>query len=326
MFQSASSFTTPVVSRLQPSASRNIKSPPPPHSIIVKLFAMEHSKFHPFPRLPKELRLQIWEIAQSSVLPQVITVDYLQAVPMGLRLRYPRLKAFPQACCDYQHLAVPTHPVPPLLQACKESRTASLPSYRKGFEYTCVHPEHQKNSGDLYLSREGRQCLEKCLKSRTRCQHEVANQGKVWWDPDKDVVLASNFRGVSSHEDFLNSVSQVFWLGEIPDQVCEMKIDGVKNLAVDPYYFCDLQLCWWQNEWIIDELPFFRGMKRVFLLFNEELLDDDTRNSYSTAEGMKQELLAKFSTRLTPETAAPETWPEVHIVNDTECVVSLLRK
>jgi hypothetical protein len=287
---------------------------------------MDYSTFHPFRRLPKELRLQIWEIAQFSVLPQVITVDYLQTMPMVLRSIHPRLKAFPQDCCDYQHLAVHTHPVPTLLQACKESRAASLPSYRKGFEYTCVHPEHQKHSGDLCLSREGRQCLERWLNSRTRCQHEVANQGKVWWDPDKDVVLGSSFRGVSSHEDLLNSASQVFWLGEILNQVCEMKIDGVKNLAVDPHYFCDLQFCWWQNDWIIDQLSFFRGMKRVFLLFNEELLDDDTRNSYSTAEGMKQELLAKFSARLTPETAAPETWPEVHIVNDTECVLSLLRK
>ncbi|KFY78382.1 hypothetical protein V499_02460 [Pseudogymnoascus sp. VKM F-103] len=73
--------------------------------------------FHLFPRLPTELRLQIWKFA--AVLPRVLTV---RSVFSNLSLQPKRLEYF-----------YSPDPAPAMFLACQESRLEALPLYTKAF-------------------------------------------------------------------------------------------------------------------------------------------------------------------------------------------------
>ena len=75
--------------------------------------------FHPFPRLPYELRMQIWEM---TVEPRVVNVELTRQKPIR--------QAF--------YLTSST-PVPAVLQSCREARNHGL--YRKAFSEVAV-PGH----------------------------------------------------------------------------------------------------------------------------------------------------------------------------------------
>ena len=71
--------------------------------------------FHPFPRLPYELRMQIWEM---TVEPRVVNTEFRY----GREIRLPPLAS--------------STPVPAVLQACQEARNHGL--YKKCFSELAV--------------------------------------------------------------------------------------------------------------------------------------------------------------------------------------------
>ncbi|KFZ04664.1 hypothetical protein V501_09078 [Pseudogymnoascus sp. VKM F-4519 (FW-2642)] len=73
--------------------------------------------FYLFPRLPTELRLQIWKFA--AVLPRVLTV---RSVSSNLSVQPKRFEYF-----------YSPDPAPAMFLACKESRLEALPLYTKAF-------------------------------------------------------------------------------------------------------------------------------------------------------------------------------------------------
>ncbi|KAG7135995.1 hypothetical protein HYQ46_008804 [Verticillium longisporum] len=79
--------------------------------------------FHPFPRLPAELRLQIWHLAAQ-----------------------PRLLVIGKASADATDFTSPTRP-PPLTQACREARTSG--PYEKAFFSSGSPPRYAWANFDL---------------------------------------------------------------------------------------------------------------------------------------------------------------------------------
>lgn len=79
--------------------------------------AKKRTKFHPFPRLPAELRTRIWELAQAE--PRVVEI---------------RVKRSEGTWGDIKHISSPTKS-PALLHACRESRRCALKQslYQKAF-------------------------------------------------------------------------------------------------------------------------------------------------------------------------------------------------
>ncbi|KAH6625881.1 hypothetical protein C7974DRAFT_209240 [Boeremia exigua] len=75
------------------------------------------STFHPFPRLPYELRMQIWEM---TVEPRTVHAEFTNPI-------YP----------DRTYYLTSSTPVPAVLQACREARNHGL--YQKAFSEIAVH-------------------------------------------------------------------------------------------------------------------------------------------------------------------------------------------
>lgn len=75
--------------------------------------------FHPFPRLPYELRLLIWEM---TVDPRIVKVEYRRLDPT-----------------HEEYCLTSSTPVPAVLAACQEARNHGL--YQKAFSEIAV-PEH----------------------------------------------------------------------------------------------------------------------------------------------------------------------------------------
>src|SRR6187402_1867975 len=73
--------------------------------------------FHPFPRLPKEIRIEIWKLHLVTMPPRTLTV-----------LSYPPARW----THELQHFFSPD-PVPPLLHVSQEARMEALPFYTKAF-------------------------------------------------------------------------------------------------------------------------------------------------------------------------------------------------
>jgi hypothetical protein len=82
--------------------------------------------FHLFPRLPTELRLQIWKFA--AVLPRVLTV---RSVSSNLSVQPKRVEYF-----------YSPDPAPAMFLACQESRLEALPLYTKAFSAGTTPPRY----------------------------------------------------------------------------------------------------------------------------------------------------------------------------------------
>ena len=93
---------------------------------------MATTTFHPFPRLPTELRARIWELSMAE--PRVVQLRIIDPHP---ELGWPCEGALFRPSDHHEHLP-PSAPVPAPLQACRESRqhlSSDLPGcgYRKVF-------------------------------------------------------------------------------------------------------------------------------------------------------------------------------------------------
>ncbi|KAL2072017.1 hypothetical protein VTL71DRAFT_11360 [Oculimacula yallundae] len=73
--------------------------------------------FHPFPRLPKELRIKIWKHYLHPLQPRVLAIHN---------------RTSDGTLPDHLHFFSPD-PVPALLNVCQESREVALPFYTKAF-------------------------------------------------------------------------------------------------------------------------------------------------------------------------------------------------
>ncbi|KAH9221236.1 hypothetical protein DL95DRAFT_265607, partial [Leptodontidium sp. 2 PMI_412] len=81
--------------------------------------------FHPFPRLPKELRVRIWRLHLAALQPRTHT---LRPKPVSnMRSSFPT-----RSTNKIQHL-FSSDPFPPTLYACRESRLEALAFYTKAF-------------------------------------------------------------------------------------------------------------------------------------------------------------------------------------------------
>jgi len=132
---------------------------------------MSRETFHPFSKLPTELRLKIWHLAQ----PDREIIHATNAKTGVGKLPGPRIYK------RRRYLAVPARTVPSLIHACAESRAVALPEYRCGFE-----PEAGSDEDDL-----------KCRRFIMAMIHPRSRQGEsvdlpkreVYWRPEDDVLL-----------------------------------------------------------------------------------------------------------------------------------------
>ncbi|KAF2743581.1 hypothetical protein M011DRAFT_372674, partial [Sporormia fimetaria CBS 119925] len=130
------------------------------------------STFHPFPRLPCELRLQIWE---HAVEPRTIEVRYRAYKPERL-------------LC--------TNPVPAIMEACREARDVGLKLYEKAFlDSIPGRPDLGERyiwlNWDFDVISIGRTRLEKFLPVKTLIQRLKLerNRNDGFWDDSADYTL-----------------------------------------------------------------------------------------------------------------------------------------
>lgn len=136
----ASSPTTNVIVQQSSSVSEAHKTPHPPNSTTSVpqeqflpstqlLGAQGHihmASFHPFPRLPYELRMRIWEM---SVHPRTVQVDIRH-------WHKPDVPHWHKPAMEYITSSTPT---PRVLQVCHEARNGGL--YQKCFK-ELSHPRY----------------------------------------------------------------------------------------------------------------------------------------------------------------------------------------
>lgn len=108
--------------------STKLPTPSRRRSSTLSVAATSHDQFHPFPRLPLELRLQIWNLA----LPGPRVVQVIEAKKRHMLTR--------QASYHWTS----NSPSPILLRVCKESREEALRTYTAAFG-------RNENDGRVYV-------------------------------------------------------------------------------------------------------------------------------------------------------------------------------
>lgn len=90
--------------------------------------------FHPFPRLPAEIRVQIWE---TTAEPRIVEV----------RIRYKRVTTVPHQL--YGPFLFSSAPVPAPLQTCREARDSGL--YHQAFSNLAIQNGAPKDTEERYV-------------------------------------------------------------------------------------------------------------------------------------------------------------------------------
>lgn len=106
--------------------------------------------FHPFPRLPAELRLKIWHIAQPE--RDIIEAHYAFhtfSVPPGVLWAYhaafyPPTAASASRCSLMRHLLVRAQTVPSIFHVCLESRQVCLAQFTRGVHGTGIDKKEEE--------------------------------------------------------------------------------------------------------------------------------------------------------------------------------------
>ncbi|KAL5321400.1 hypothetical protein ACEPPN_009358 [Leptodophora sp. 'Broadleaf-Isolate-01'] len=154
----------------------------------------DHSTFLPFPRLPTELRLKIWHLAQSE--REIIPIECASFAGE------PRNAA--KACSRKRHLVVPARAVPSLFHVCLESREICLPKYIRGFKIG----GRERNKVV--------QCSHQRMVTRAvQGEMKVVTKRDMYWRPTIDVLLVTRgfTHGATSLKKVLSASSVLFVYG-----------------------------------------------------------------------------------------------------------------
>ena len=146
---------------------------PDPASHSTNEPTLSPSTFHPFPRLPTELRLKIWSLYHHSTSPKTLRFSYRSG---GKRQPTRAL----EGCFSSHGHSSPKNDIPTILHACHESRNFGLEYYSIGFELPQT-PE---------LRAKG------VHKAFEECSYEEALARKergVFWNKEKDVMWIDGY-------------------------------------------------------------------------------------------------------------------------------------
>lgn len=138
--------------------------------------------FTPFPRLPVELRLKIWEYVHELTPARLIPFYVCKSDLDYLRSKRP-------ACHNYLHIfAERMKRIPEILHVCRDSRSIGLPHYNVGFDISRI----------LSLGR-----ADTDVDTYTTCSHEVSTdeQNKeMYWNPTRDVMFLESLQWMENKD------------------------------------------------------------------------------------------------------------------------------
>ncbi|KAE9372406.1 hypothetical protein N431DRAFT_504832 [Stipitochalara longipes BDJ] len=157
--------------------------------------------FHPFPRLPTELRLKIWSLFHHSISPKKLQFSYRN----GGRRQPARAL---EGCFSSHGHSVPRNDIPTILQTCHESRNFALDYYSIGFEVPQI-PE--------MVAKGVHKAFEECSYDEAFSREERG----VFWNKEKDVMWIDGFWLDDNLKAFL-------WGGS-----WDVKFPGMRRLAFD---------------------------------------------------------------------------------------------
>jgi hypothetical protein len=243
---------------------------------------MSTSTFHPFPNLPYELRLKIWEFA----LPGPLIIPFHTAVP--------HIRG--NACLKKTHLFVPSQRVPSLFHVNSESRRLISPRYQTGFSVCqdlvpqlspSYSPARLSDSDEAGTEEGNTESERKRRKERQRalreiffpCDHEalVWNRHKeIYWNPDRDIIRFSPLFQLDKSKYTMNTAYVWSFHG-----YQDLKVLGVKNLALDFGEFSD---------WI-DLHPdhrIFCDVENIYVILTRLKMDEDDEMWQDHIEWFKQ--------------------------------------
>jgi 2EXR family len=190
--------------------------------------------FHPFPNLPYELRLKVWEFA----LPGSLIIPFHTAIP--------HMRG--NACLMKTHLFVPSQKVPSLFHVNSESRRLISPRYQTGFSVCqdltpplspSYSPANLSDSDETETEEDYAEPERNRKKERKRalreiffpCHHEaiIWNQHKeIYWNPERDIIRFSPLFQLDESKYTMNTACVWSFHG-----YKDLKVRGVKNLALD---------------------------------------------------------------------------------------------
>jgi hypothetical protein len=219
------------------------------------------SEFHFFPKLPTEVRLQIWALARPTarLIHANIETECQFEVPGDV-------------CSKHFHLAIVGRKAPSVLHVCKESRDFFLPTYTSSFDSTRTpfpvqyRPQNWRHSG-----RRGNPTYHDDALSNMffPCHHEALVSNKestMYWDPENDIILLRPTYDWGLNDKQFLAGTAFLWSGH---GWTAPKIHGVKKLAVEFNSF---------KHWvpgILPEDPIFDEAKIIYVILTRRRIDGD---------------------------------------------------
>ncbi|KAH7351316.1 hypothetical protein BKA65DRAFT_255839 [Rhexocercosporidium sp. MPI-PUGE-AT-0058] len=127
--------------------------------------------FHSFPKLPPELRLKIWDLAEPEQEIIKVGPSYFKGEGQNTTL----------SCRGKRHLLVSARAVPGLFHVCLESRQISVARYTRGFESDCLDGDEEVQCSHL-----------RQVTTAVKGKKRWAPKREVYWRPEIDIVLVEH--------------------------------------------------------------------------------------------------------------------------------------
>jgi len=206
--------------------------------------------FHPFNRLPIELRLQVWDMYHHLTPPRIIS---LQVASPDRQL---------DQCDQWPHIFYNPHAIPTILHITHESREVGLRFYQLGFEVS----QDLRTIGSWWGERQHadyRKCVHEYIAARR--QNEKGNY--LYWDKDRDVVDV-NMDTNTDRDQMWNRAcyrtATSIWSGQ-----CNIEFEVTPWLCVSLAIFRK----WTEDaraSKICHRSSIFTGMKVIFVFLDDE--------------------------------------------------------
>ncbi|KAH7399761.1 hypothetical protein BKA64DRAFT_464457 [Cadophora sp. MPI-SDFR-AT-0126] len=202
---------------------------------------MSDETFHPFPRLPTEIRLKIWRL----LLPDREIIHVTNADTNGFK------PPGPIPFRRRKHLIVPERKAPNIFHVCVESREVCLVEYRRGFESDGGAEDDDLQYAHFLLA----------MMHRWRGKKGDLPQREVYWRPRVDVILVDQ---VYPTRKYLTAACVLF---EFEAPLRGLHLYGIQHVILRPEYFN-------QRDWDPRTCGFTWGMETVYIAL--ERRSDDT--------------------------------------------------
>ncbi|KAH6701407.1 hypothetical protein BKA61DRAFT_705296 [Leptodontidium sp. MPI-SDFR-AT-0119] len=196
--------------------------------------SMSAQTFFPFLKLPTEIRIKIWQLADYHS-PSIIRLKFC-VFTTSAEERQPADSTLHDCSHHYDHIFIPPQTVPSRLHVCRESRYLTLRQYTRGFPVTL-----EVDMGNIpeFRSQGHFEELERTDKTPSVHEQSVMLQNKeMYWNPSLDVVVWQRHAEMDVGATLWNSENMAYlWICHPENLSLVMK--NAKNVAIPFYMFRD---------------------------------------------------------------------------------------